>query len=221
MLVFPAGLLNHFLLALALFSLFPAGVPGPLILIFLVTYAKERKSHWEQEPSLQPGEGESAVDHPALPNLFVCTSHHLAGAGSALYSPAAFLRDMGLPLLRECCQEGQWARLLLFEVSHSKVIICLIRAGLSRKSAGRTRNEKCWLWVAPASVCHLGQLASSPNKEGRIIVLTPFSWVKWRLLKVMKCCEVGENKSLKALSNRNNCSKCREADYVWEIWHSP
>lgn len=168
-----------------------------LILIFLLTCAKERKSHWEQEPSPQPGESVSAVDHPALPNLFVCTSHYLARSGCALYSPAVSLRDMGLPLLRECCQEGQWARLLPFEVSHSKVIICLIRAGLSRKSAGRARSKEHWLWVAPDSVCHLGQLASSPNKGGRIIVLTPFSWMKWRLLKVMKCCEGGEIKVLK------------------------
>lgn len=143
MLVFPAGLLNYFLLALALFRLFPAGIPGPLILIFLLTYAKERKSHWEQEPSLQTGKSVSVVGHPALPNLFVCTSHHLAGSGCALYSPAVSLRDMGSPLLRECCQEGQQARLLLFEVSHSKVIISLRRAGLSRKSAGRTRNNEC------------------------------------------------------------------------------
>lgn len=171
MLIFPAGLLNYFLLALALFCLCPAGVPGPLILIFLLTNAKERKSHWEQEPSLQPGESVSAADSPALPNLFVCTSHHLAGAGCALHSPAVSLRDMGSPLLRACCQEGQRARLLLFEVSHSKVIICLIRAGLSIKSAGRTRSEERWLWVAPDSVCHLEQLASSPNKGGRIIVL--------------------------------------------------
>lgn len=171
MLVFPAGLLNYFLLALALFCLCPAGVPGPLILVSLLTYAKERKSHWEQEPSLQPGESVRAVDHPALPNLFVCASHHLAGAGCALHSPAVSLRDMGSPLLRECCQEGQRAQLLLFEVTHSKVIICLIRAGLSTKSAGRTRSEERWLWVAPDSVCHLGQLASSPNRGGRIIVL--------------------------------------------------
>lgn len=175
MLVFPAGLLNYFLLALALFCLFPAGVPGPLIFIFLLTYAKERKSHWEQEPSLQPGESVSAVDHPALPNLFVCTSHHLAGAGCVLYSPAVSLRDVGSPLLGECCQEGQRARLLLFEVYHSKVIISLIRAGLSGKSAGRTRSKEHWLWVASDSVCHLGQFASSPNKGERIIVLTPFS----------------------------------------------
>lgn len=175
MLVFPAGLLNYFLLALALFRLFPAGVPGPLIFILLLTYAKERKSHWEQEPSLQPGKSVSAVDHPALPNLFVCTSHHLAGAGCVLYSPAVSLRDVGSPLLGECCQEGQRVRLLLFEVYHSKVIISLIRAGLSGKSAGRTRSKERWLWVASDSVCHLGQFASSPNKGERIIVLTPFS----------------------------------------------
>lgn len=163
MLVFPAGLLNYFLLALALFCLFPAGVPRPLILIFLLTCAKERKSHWEQEPSPQPGESVSAVDRSALPNLFVCTSHHLARSGCALYAPAVSLRDMGLPLLRECCQEGQRARLLPFEVSHGKVIVCLIRAGLSRNSAGRARGKEHWLWVSPWATCFISKQRRKDN----------------------------------------------------------
>lgn len=68
--------------------------------------------------------------------------------------------------------------LLLFEVYHNKVRTSLIRAGSSRKSAGRIRSKEHWLRVAPDSVCHLGQLASSPSKVGRIIVLISFTWMK-------------------------------------------
>lgn len=51
----------------------------------------------------------SAVDHRALPDLFLCTRWHLAGAGGVWCSPAAHMRDTGLPVLRVCCQEGQCA----------------------------------------------------------------------------------------------------------------
>ena len=68
--------------------------------------------------------------------------------------------------------------LLLFEVYHNKVGTSLIRAGLSRKSAGRTRSEEHQLRVVPDLVGHLGQLASSPNKGGRILVLISFTWMK-------------------------------------------
>lgn len=68
---------------------------------------------------------------------------------------------------------------------------------MSRKSAVRTRSEERQLWVALDLVCLLGQLASSPNKGGRIIVLISFTGIKLRLLKVVKCCEVEEIKLLK------------------------
>lgn len=95
--------------------------------------------------------------------VFSCHLHE--GHGLASSSGSAARRDT-----------MHW--LLLFEVYHNKVRTSLIRAGLSRKSAGRTRSEEHQLWVAPDSVCHLGQLSSSPNKGGRIIVLGSFTWMK-------------------------------------------
>lgn len=44
MLVLPLGLLNYSLPVLALFLLFPAGIPGPLILISLHVQKKENPS---------------------------------------------------------------------------------------------------------------------------------------------------------------------------------
>lgn len=83
-------------------------------------------------------------------------------------------------------------RLLCFEVYHNKVRTSLIKTGSSRKSAGRARRRERQLWVARDSVCHLRQL-----QGGRIIVLISFTWMKRRLLEVVKYCEVGEIKVLK------------------------
>lgn len=183
MLALPLGLLNYSLLVLPLFLLFLAGIPG-----------QKKKNPTGNE---NPGESVSPVDYPDLPNLTLVPGIGQQELDVRCVFPLSAWGTWA------CLSSGSAARrdsvcwLLLFELYHNKARQSLIRAGLSRKSAARTRSEECQLWVALDSVCLLGQLASSANKGGRIIVLISFTGMKLRLLKVVKCCEVEEIKLLK------------------------